>query len=110
MTSAALAQAYQNGIRRCMGSIPLWRSSARLEEKAAAVGKARAILEQARLKNPHQDELWLAAVRTEQRATNTKAADALMAKALQVCQPITNPIMQCTAECVVEGCCRVSTV
>ena len=48
------------------------------------MGKARAILEQARLKNPHQDELWLAAVRTEQRATNTKAADALMAKALQV--------------------------
>lgn len=78
------AQAYQDGIRRCMGSIPLWRSSARLEEKAGAVGKARAILEQARLKNPHQDELWLAAVRTEQRATNTKAADALMAKALQV--------------------------
>jgi len=77
-------QAYQDGIRRCMGSIPLWRSSARLEEKAGAVGKARAILEQARLKNPHQDELWLAAVRTEQRATNTKAADALMAKALQV--------------------------
>ncbi len=67
-----------------MGSIPLWRSSARLEEKAGAVGKARAILEQARLKNPHQDELWLAAVRTEQRAANTKAADALMAKALQV--------------------------
>ncbi len=81
------AQAYQDGIRRCMGSIPLWRSSARIEEKAGAVGKARAILEQARLKNPHQDELWLAAVRTEQRATNTKAADALMAKALQVCYP-----------------------
>ena len=67
-----------------MASVPLWRSSARLEERAGAVGKARAILEQARLKNPHQDELWLAAVRTEQRSGNAKAADALMAKALQV--------------------------
>ena len=80
-----LLKAYQDGIRRCMGSIALWRSSARLGERAGAVGKARAMLEQARLKNPHQDELWLAAVRTEQRAANTKAADALMAKALQVC-------------------------
>lgn len=77
-------QAYQNGIRRCMGSIPLWRSSARLEEKLGSVGKSRAILEQARLKNPKQDELWLAAVHTEQRSGNSKAADALMAKALQV--------------------------
>ena len=68
-----------------MSSVPLWRSAARLEEKAGAVGKARAVLEQARLKNPKQDELWLAAVRTEQRSSNPKAADALMAKALQVC-------------------------
>lgn len=84
-------QAYQNGIRRCMSSIPLWRSSARLEEKLGSVGKARAILEQARLKNPKQDELWLAAVHTEQRSGNTKAADALMAKALQVCDPDSPP-------------------
>jgi hypothetical protein len=40
---------------------------------------------QARLKNPHNEELWLAAVRTEQRAGNAKAADALMSKALQDC-------------------------
>ena len=77
-------QAYQNGNRRCKGSIPLWRSSARLEEKLGSVGKARAILEQARLKNPKQDELWLTAVHTEQRSGNTKAANALMAKALQI--------------------------
>ena len=69
-----------------MASVPLWRSSAYLEEKAGAVGKARAVLEQARLKNPKQDQLWLAAVRTELRSGNTKAADALMAKALQVSQ------------------------
>lgn len=35
---------------------------------------------QARLKNPKNEDLWLAAVRTEQRAGNGKAADALMAK------------------------------
>lgn len=40
---------------------------------------------QARLKNPHNEDLWLAAVRTEQRAGNQSAADALMAKALQDC-------------------------
>ena len=41
---------------------------------------------QARLKNPKSPQLWLAAVRTEARAQNTKAAEALMAKALQVRQ------------------------
>lgn len=86
-------QAYQNGIRRCMASVPLWRSSAYLEEKAGAIGKARAILEQARLKNPKQDQLWLAAIRTELRSGNNKAADALMAKALQV------KSMQCISPC-----------
>lgn len=64
--------------------MPLWRSSAYLEEKAGAIGKARAVLEQARLRNAKQDQLWLAAIRTELRSGNTKAADALMAKALQV--------------------------
>jgi len=39
---------------------------------------------QARLKNPKSPQLWLAAVRTELRAQNTKAGEALMAKALQV--------------------------
>ena len=38
--------AYQAGLKRCMGSVPLWRSVARLEEAAGAVGKARALLEQ----------------------------------------------------------------
>jgi len=35
---------------------------------------------QARLKNPHTAELWLAAVRVEQRAGNIKAAESLMAR------------------------------
>lgn len=46
---------------------------------------------QGRLKNPKNEELWLAAVRTEQRAGNTKAAEALMAKALQDC-PTSGPL------------------
>jgi hypothetical protein len=43
------------------------------------------VLEQARLRNPKNDELWLAAVRMEQRAERTKEAETLMAKALQDC-------------------------
>ena len=35
---------------------------------------------QGRLKNPHNAELWLAAVRVEQRAGNIKAAESLMAR------------------------------
>jgi pre-mRNA-processing factor 6 len=46
---------------------------------------------QARLKNPKNEELWLAAVRTEQRAGNAKAAETLMAKALQDC-PTSGPL------------------
>ena len=40
---------------------------------------------QARLKNAKNEDLWLAAIRLEQRAKNTKAAEAAMAKALQEC-------------------------
>jgi hypothetical protein len=41
-------------------------------------------LGQARHRNAKEDELWLAAIRTEQRVGSTKAAEALLAKALQV--------------------------
>jgi pre-mRNA-processing factor 6 len=43
-----------------------------LEERADNIGRARAMLEQARLKNPGSDALWLAAICTEQRGGNTK--------------------------------------
>jgi hypothetical protein len=43
------------------------------------------VLPQARHRNPKTPELWLAAIRTEQRAGSTKAAEALLAKGLQVC-------------------------
>ena len=46
-TEAARA-AYQNGLKRCMSSAPLWRSLSRLEEHGSAVGKARNFLEQVR--------------------------------------------------------------
>ena len=81
----AARAAYKAGCARCMGNVALWRARARLEEHAGALGKARALLEQARLKNHASDELWLAAIRTEQRAGNAKAAESLMAKAQQVC-------------------------
>jgi pre-mRNA-processing factor 6 len=78
------------GIKRCLECVPLWTAAARLEESAGAVGKARAVLEQARQRIPKRDdladarsELWLAAIRTEQRAGSAKAADNLLAKALQ---------------------------
>lgn len=48
------------------------------------MSKARAILEQGRHKNKGNEELWLISVRTELRAGLPKAADSLMAKALQV--------------------------
>jgi len=42
---------------------------------------------QARHRNPKSPELWLAAIRTEQQAGSIKAAEALLAKGLQVsCQ------------------------
>lgn len=44
-------------------------------EKAGKLNKARAVLEQSRLKNPKNDELLLAAVRLELRAQNPTAAE-----------------------------------
>lgn len=83
--TAAARQAYQNGLKRCINSVPLWRAAARLEEQAGNMSKARATLEQARHRNRGNEELWLTSVRTEQRAGLPKAADSLMAKALQEC-------------------------
>ena len=42
----AARRAYLDGLKRCMDSVPLWRSIARLEETAGSVAKARALLEQ----------------------------------------------------------------
>nr|KAG5694409.1 hypothetical protein BaRGS_017442 [Batillaria attramentaria] len=47
--------------------------------------RARSILEKARLKNPKTPQLWLEAVRVENRAGLKNIAMTLMAKALQEC-------------------------
>jgi len=77
--------AYQMGLGRCSSSVALWKSIAHTFESSGAVAKARAKLEQGRQKNPRSQQLWLAAVRMELRAGMPKAADALLAKALQEC-------------------------
>ena len=76
---------YQQGLRRCPNSNPLWQLAIRLEERAHGATKARSIAEFARLKNPKQPELWLEAIELESRAGNDKLAANLMAKALQEC-------------------------
>lgn len=100
--------AYAKGCRRCHAAVPLWTAAAALEVREGQLAKARAILEQARLRNPGNEELWLAAVRQERAGAgggvgvrvgaragggdgasadpeSVKAAEALMAKALQEC-------------------------
>ena len=49
----AARAAYQAGLRRCLSSIPLWTSVARLEESLGALGRARALLEQVFLLSRH---------------------------------------------------------
>jgi len=54
--------------------------SARVEEKAGHLIKARSLLEKARQCNPGTAELWLEAVRVENRAGLASVAHSLMAK------------------------------
>lgn len=63
--------------------ISLWKLLVILEEKYRGVNKARTIMELARLRIGHNDELLLENVRIERRHGNDKIAEALMAKALQ---------------------------
>ncbi len=77
-------EVYQRGLKNCPNSVPLWVCMSNLEEKSSAA-KARSLLEKARLMNPKNPELWLAAVRVEMRAGNPKVAQTMMAKALQEC-------------------------
>ena len=67
-------------IKKCPTSIPLWLLLSRLEERNKQLTKARSILEKARLKNPHCPDLWLEAVRVENRAGLKNIAMTLMAK------------------------------
>jgi len=51
-----------------------------VEERANQLIKARALLEKARLRNPKSPELWLEAVRVENRAGLKDIGLSLMAK------------------------------
>ncbi|KAK6918713.1 hypothetical protein RJ641_017135 [Dillenia turbinata] len=57
-----------------------------VEKKMRGLSKARVVLTTARKKNPHNPELWLAAIRAELRHGNKKESENLMAKTLQQCR------------------------
>ncbi|KAK4485226.1 hypothetical protein RD792_007854, partial [Penstemon davidsonii] len=77
-----LAKARERG-----GTERVWMKSAIVEREfgntAEERSKARAVLTVAGKKNPHNPELWLAAVRSEARHSYKKEADILMAQSLQ---------------------------
>ena len=92
-------------LEHCPKSVSLWLQAAACEGKTTgdsetatststtpvptatttATAKARAILEKARATLPREEQLWLAAVRVEVRAGQTRAAQATLARALQEC-------------------------
>ena len=88
---------YQRGLKECSENVVLWILTSRLEERAhifdattlvksgTGVTKARSVLDQARLHNTKNPELWLESIRLERRARNEKLAETLMARALQEC-------------------------
>lgn len=69
-------------LKKCPTSIPLWILLSRVEEKARLVIRARALLERARLRNPGCPDLWLEAIRLENRAILKANAQSLMAKGI----------------------------
>lgn len=73
-------QAYTEGIKRCPTNIPLRLLLAQLEIDNGQMIKARANLEQARLRNPATPELWLASVRLELAAGNPSQAKVIIAR------------------------------
>ena len=82
----------QQGTQHCPSSIPLWLAAADLEFSNGYAAKGRAMLEQARLKNPKQDRLWYHAVQIERKlhhadggSSDAHTAEKLMAQALQEC-------------------------
>ena len=76
---------YQQGLKMCSDSVPLWCLSVRLEERLKGDTKARSLIEIARLKLAKNEFLWLESIRLERRTGNEKLAESLMAKALQEC-------------------------
>lgn len=82
----AARETYKTAVKNCPTSVDLWLAYAELEASINSnFTRARSILETARLKIPKNPQLWVAAIRIEQRADNIKVAQQLMAKALQEC-------------------------
>ena len=67
----AARSAYGQAIRRCPNVEELRTSAAAIEERAGYAAKARAILEQSRVKIPGSPNLWLAAVVSTESAKLT---------------------------------------
>ena len=81
----AARDAYAKGCRRCPTAAPLWIAAAGLETALGNRARARRPRTGAASK-PTDESLWLASTRAERAggdADGIKAADALMAKALQ---------------------------
>ncbi len=76
---------YQNGLKNCPESVPLWILASKLEYRIKGESKARSLIEIARLKLPKNELLWLESIRLERRLGNEKLCESLMSRALQEC-------------------------
>lgn len=77
---------FRRAIRQCPQDVSIWLCYSNFELSVnATVSRARSILETARLRVPRNEELWLASIRVERKASNFKVAGQLMAKGLQEC-------------------------
>mmetsp|Transcript_33437 Transcript_33437/g.58592 ORF Transcript_33437/g.58592 Transcript_33437/m.58592 type:complete len:699 (-) Transcript_33437:543-2639(-) len=75
-------KAFEKGRKMCPGDKCLWTHAASLEESVGDVIRSRYLLEQGRNKCSHP-QVWIHSIQFEMRQTNTKAAELLLAKALQ---------------------------
>lgn len=79
---------YESALASCTDSEALWVAAAAFERglgDAAAVSRARVLLERGRMRLPRAEALWLEAVRLELAAEQPAMAKSLLAKALQAC-------------------------
>ncbi|XP_053992594.1 pre-mRNA-processing factor 6-like [Hylaeus volcanicus] len=93
---------FEEGLKHCSNCIELWLCAAEIYLTEKNYNRARAVIEEARFKNPKQDLLWLFAVRLEKACSgvpntfefqlennssvpNLKIAHHMMSRALQEC-------------------------
>lgn len=92
----AAREVYKRVAKACPDSVDVWVSYAKMEVAVSSnYSRARSILETARQKIPANPQLWLTAIRVEQKAAmekkggaeagEKKVADTMIAKALQEC-------------------------